>query len=506
MSSVGGESACPAPFWCVDLLSMEDTPTQLLLEELKKAFADRDRRKLNLIVSALLQRDAPMGQTWRSLANAMVHNGEYTLAREASRRHARSAGESANARFDHAMILARTGDLMGARDCLADVPANVPAVDQHAYAAGNIDLNLGLFQQAQEWLLAAVRANPRSGQSWLALAMIGDPTTREGILKAEAPMRSASSIEQAQYFYARGAVLVEEDAPAEAFAAFERGAAIVRSNVKPDREAYRRSAVAALAGYDAGMIKEIGERVAVDTSRVVFVTGTPRSGTTLVEQILASHSLVAGGEEIGRLGSIAAEIGGSSRFALDRWCDDERTVDELAELYLHWVAERFGASGLVVDKTPDASRYLGLAASLLPQARFIWVRRDPLDRAWSCFRHYFLRGAAWSYDLGDIAYHFRLEDQLLERWQDLLGNRLLIVDYEALVCDPTPQINRLLRHCALDAEPQVYTPHLTRRSVATASVVQVRKPITTRAIGSSASYRKFLQPFVEAYDGANVSV
>ena len=158
--------------------------------------------------------------------------------------------------------------------------------------------------------------------------------------------------------------------------------------------------------------------------------------------------------------------------------------------------------GRIIDKTTSSTRYLGLAAALLPDAPLIWMTRDPLDRAWSCYRTNFAGTAMpWSYDLQDIAAHFRIEDQLLAQWKKILGNRLLVVPYEELVTDPDAWIRRVLAHCGLGEESLVFSPHENQRPVATASMVQVRRPINRDAIGAGEPYRKFMQPFLDAYYG-----
>jgi hypothetical protein len=154
----------------------------------------------------------------------------------------------------------------------------------------------------------------------------------------------------------------------------------------------------------------------------------------------------------------------------------------------------------VIDKSVTTSRYLGLAAALLPEAPVVWLTREPLDRAWSCFRTNFLGGAVpWSYSLADIAHHFRLEDGLLAQWREILGERLLVVPYEELVGEPDGWIRRILAHCSLAEEPKVFAPHENPRRVATASMMQVRRPINREAVGAAEPYREHLAPFIEAY-------
>jgi hypothetical protein len=198
---------------------------------------------------------------------------------------------------------------------------------------------------------------------------------------------------------------------------------------------------------------------------------------------------------------VAVATGGVSGEAITAHLAAGGSVEKLGSLYLHLMAERFGPEGRIVDKTVDASRFLGLAASVLPEAPLIWMRRDPLDSAWSCFRTFFIHGVAWSYDLADIAHHFRLEDELVAFWQDRLGDRLLVVSYPDLVDAPEAWTSRILKHCGLAEEAGVYAHHKTDRAVATASSLQVRRPINRDGLNVAAPYARHLQPFVDAYFG-----
>ncbi len=474
-----------------------------LLDGLKQAFAARDRSRINAVVAALVQSRAPIGNNWRSLADVMIHNGELGLARAAIDLFVGAMGGAPSAHFARAAVLARIGDAPAAREAMAGLPANVPDLLGNAYTRGMIELNMGATDEARTHFLRGLAANPRSGQTWFALAMTGrkgDDDVARRILDAAPGMAGAAPIERAQYLYARGKVLDEQGDHDAAFAAIAEGAALVAAQSGWSAADDARSAAAATDGYDRATIAGFAIGVTRPTDRAIVVTGTPRSGTTLVEQILASHSQVTGGEELGRFPLIAEEIGGFSASALRRWLGGGRgrSTDDLATLFLHLVAERFGPTGRVIDKTLDASRYLGLLASILPDAPIVWMRRDPLDRAWSCFRNYLL-GVPWSYDLRQIAHHFRLEDRLLDRWRDILGDRLLVLDYEQVAADPRGRIPGLLAHCGLASEPQVFEPHLTERLVTTSSVTQVRQPINTGGIGVAEPYRRHLQPFLDAY-------
>jgi hypothetical protein len=143
----------------------------------------------------------------------------------------------------------------------------------------------------------------------------------------------------------------------------------------------------------------------------------------------------------------------------------------------------------------------GLIHHTMPNAPLIWMRREPADSALSCFRTRFAQGLDWTWSLTDIAQRFREEDELHKHWSSVLGDKLLTVQYEGLVADPDAWIPRILAHCGLTDEPGVRNFHESSRPVFTASVAQVREPISTSAVAKWKRYEKHLKPFLDAYYG-----
>ncbi len=473
-----------------------------LVEDLKRALAKRDRGGANAAVAGLLDRKAPLGTHWKSISELMRLSGELTLANRAIDAFVAAAGHAPQALYSKAVLLTQSGRMRDAYDLVARLPADVPDRAGHAYVLGNVAMTLGRIEQARAHLEDAVSHRPGWGPAWLTLATavnLADDPLGERLLGDRAAAERQGPGDLARFHYAIGKLHVDRKDPDAAFAAYAQGARLLRAETPYSRQGNAANADQASSGYPEGFIERLNAQRLRDTSRPIFVTGLPRSGTTLVEHILASHSKVADGAELNIVQHMAVLVGGLGGGALEKYLAGGGTPDALAALYLHLMDERFGAEGRIVDKTVDASRFFGLIAAALPDAPLIWMRRDPLDSAWSCFRTFFIHGVAWSYDLTDIAHHFRLEDALLEFWKSRLADRLLVVPYGEFVESPQAWTRRLLSHCGLEDESGVYAPHATDRVVMTASAMQVRKPINRDGLNVAAPYRGHLQPFVDAY-------
>jgi hypothetical protein len=479
---------------------MDPDRTRQTLEALKGAIAQRDRRGVNDACRALIAWRAPLGRQWEAIAAVLQHNGEHVLAVRAAAIWLQQSGGTDDARFHHVAVLARAGQVGTAAGLARELNPRIPSTASYHFLRGTLAMNLGQPEEAREHLRKATRADNRAGQAWLALAMSGKIPAEDAraIADASGAMETAAPTERSAWFYALGKVQAERGEHDAAFHAFAGGAALMRALRSYDAARDAADAQQARSGWNNDSINDLA-RTSMAPRGPIFVTGLPRSGTTLVEQILASHSAVAGGEEIGVFRLLQMEIGGKSRASVAEYLARGGSVDAIRALYLHLVRQRFPGEQLFVDKTLNASRYLGLLAGFFPEAPIIWVRRDPLDCAWSAFRTWFLRGVDWSWSLQHIADHFRIENSLFEHWTKQLGSRLLLVAYEDLVRAPEQEIARICNHCGLLVEPRQLLPHRTQRVVTTASVTQVRTPINTKAIGSAGPYSRHLLPFLRAY-------
>ena len=232
-----------------------------------------------------------------------------------------------------------------------------------------------------------------------------------------------------------------------------------------------------------------------DSERPVFVFGLPRSGTTLTEQILASHSQVFGAGELRLAGAgfemLGGGIGTEARAFERLTCLDVGTARQLADTHLRALRALSEPALRVADKMPDNYLYLGLLATLFPKASFIHCRRELRDVAVSCWMTSFSQ-IRWANDPEYIAARFRDYRRLMEHWRRVLPVQFLEVDYEETVADLEGVARRLLAWCGLEWESACLAFHQGKGPVRTASVNQVRQPIYTRSVGRWKNYERSL--------------
>ena len=241
----------------------------------------------------------------------------------------------------------------------------------------------------------------------------------------------------------------------------------------------------------------------VESERPVFIVGLPRSGTTLTEQILASHPRVYGAGELNLLkqdfdalpGAVAADLPPVECLARL----DDKAARQLATAHLARLAERDAAADRVVDKMPENYLYLGLLAVLFPRARIIHCRRDLRDVAVSCWMTHF-RHIRWAADHEHIAARFADYRRIMGHWRRGLPAPVLEVDYEETVADLEGVARRLVSWCGLEWDPACLAFHETARPVRTASVTQVRQPVYSRSVARWKHYEAHLAPLMDRLD------
>ncbi len=232
----------------------------------------------------------------------------------------------------------------------------------------------------------------------------------------------------------------------------------------------------------------------------IFIIGLPRSGSTLIEQILASHSLVEGTAELPDVGRVIGSL--ATRYPGEIYPEVLRRLNVaglrgLGEMYLERTRRHRGGLPFFTDKMPNNFASVGLIHLMLPQAKIIDARRHPLDSCCGSFKQHFALGQTWSYDLLEIGEFYLEYRRMMRHWQQLLPGRVLEVRYENMVRDQEAETRRLLAHCGLPWEDRCLRFYETERAVRTASSEQVRQPIYRSSVNHWRHFRKQLAPLIE---------
>ena len=243
-----------------------------------------------------------------------------------------------------------------------------------------------------------------------------------------------------------------------------------------------------------------------DSDAPIFIVSLPRSGSTLLEQILSSHSMVDATQELDEIVSIARAVNKPGQSQEDQypWSLaklDANETQSLAQRYLDFAQQYRQQAPYFVDKAPHNFLHVGLIKTLFPKAKIIDIRRDPMASGWSLYRQFFADSYWFSYDLETIGEYYKDYLALMDHWHAVLPDQVLTIRYEDLVNDLPATVNTVLEYCGLPFEQGCLDFHLNERAVATPSSEQVRQPLYSDALEHWKNYEAFLGPLKQAIDG-----
>jgi tetratricopeptide (TPR) repeat protein len=404
------------------------------------------------------------------LATAYQEHGDADIAKMYYQKTLDANPDSINAKVGIAGILALQGKYRDARDMLEPLLLNNP---EHATAKCTFATFAHYFGEADRGIAVAEQE-------------IGNP---------EVPPRT-----KAKFHFALAQILERKD---ELDAAFEHYATGNRlRGAEFNRASYERMFQALMDNYSAEALSGLA-RSDNQSDAPIFIFGVPRSGTSLAEQILASHSEVYGGGELrninGMVDKLSNALGSRSPYPLCLSLLTTDTLNNLAGQYLEDLRRRCaGTASYYTDKMPANFMHLGFISLLFPKARLIHCTRDPRDSLLSCYFKMFSGEHPYAYSLTDLGHFYRLYSRLMTHWKSVLTTPIYELNYENLVLNQEMETRKLLDHCGLDWQEECLQFHKTDRTVATASHDQVRQPLYVSSIGRWRAYEKHLSPLFDA--------
>lgn len=426
--------------------------------------------------------------------------GNYVAARREL--DAVAGGAQGSARFAHdlAQLYMRLNDAGRAAHFYGRAVAIEPGLPAYHYNLSTALIALGRMEEAEAALDRVIAAHPRDGDAWYNRATLRRQTPDRNHVTAierELCRPDRQPKDSVPLYYALAKELEDLGAFELSFSALRRGASARRATLSyrvDDDESIMRDIAGTL---DRAFVRKVAP--SCEDARPVFVVGLPRSGTTLVDRILSSHSRVGSHGESADFALSLMHTAGRCRNKAELL---ERSVQMdprlLGEAYVRRLAMH--ADDRIVDKTPANFLYLGLIARALPNARIIYARRTPMDVCYAMYKTLFRMAYPYSYDLGDLGRYWLAFDALMRHWQDALpADRMLVVDYERLVTSPATTIAGMLDHIGMPWEDACLHFHTNPLPSLTASAAQVRQPIYTASVGSWRRHAKALAPLADFF-------
>jgi tetratricopeptide (TPR) repeat protein len=408
-------------------------------------------------------------------------------------------------RTTHATVCIGFGDYQALpryRELLAETPGDPELHLSIAHALKT----LGQTPEAVDSYHAAAAARPDFGEAWWSLANLKTYRFNDAEI---AHMRSAEASPKIQLAdryhmcFALGKALEDRGEYAESFAYYERGNALKKIECRYRPEPLERTARLhrTLCTAEFFAARKGG---GCDSPAPIFIVGLPRSGSTLIEQILASHTEVEGTMELADIPRMVQElqgrevIGGETRYPAVLASLSPAQLRELGERYLADTRVYRTGKPRFIDKMPNNFRHLAFIHLILPNARIIDARRDAMACCFSNFKQLFASGQQFTYGMEDIARYYRMYVDLMAHWDSVLPGRVLRIQHETLVDDLDGNVRRILDFCGLEFEPACLDFHKTVRTVHSASSEQVRRPIYRDGVDQWRHYETWLGPLKAA--------
>lgn len=409
---------------------------------------------------------------------------------------------SASAHHQAGMCLAELGEPEKARDAYKRALAADPDFHAAIMSLGYLAMELGDADDARAMFERALALKPDEFGGHLGLVRLGRVKADNPAmiaLEAAGELDTMPPKRAIALHYALGKGYEDQKRFAEAWPHYAAGARLKRAEIDYDPAQFEDRVDHIIEIMDAAAIDRL-RGFAVSSDRPIFVLGMPRSGTTLTETILASHSQVHGAGELHDLQRLLPLDNGDpeARYPHVITRLDGPGQTRIAQAYVDGLGRRAPDSPRVTDKMPANFLYLGLIHALMPKASIVHTVRDPMDTCVSCFTRLFDRAQLHSYDQVEMARYYNAYRRLMDHWRTVLpADAFLDMEYETLVSDFEPQARRLADWCRLPWEDACLAFHETKRSVRTASVTQVRQPVYTSSVLKWKAYEDHLGPMLE---------
>ena len=362
---------------------------------------------------------------------------------------------------------------------------------------------LGNRKECEDSYLKAIKLFPLSGEGYWSLANLKTYTFNENQIQA---MKSAikedmHEQEKIQMMFALGKAYESKKDFKESFKFYNDGNWMQRKTVEYNAEENSKSIDLTIDFFKQNKEK-LNFDSGISSKDPIFILGLPRAGSTLLEQILSSHSMIEGTEELHNIMTIGRRIRttNDSKNYLNNLLDlNKENISSYGNMYIDETRWARKDNNFFIDKMPNNFPHIGLIKMILPNAKIIDARRNPLDGCFSCFKQYFAKGQHFTYDLDDVARYYKDYLKIMKFWNNYFPDDIHTVCYENVINNPEQEVRLMLKYLGLDFEKSCMDFHKSSRPVKTASSEQVRQPIYKSGMNYWENYEDDLSTLVKHF-------
>lgn len=470
------------------------------------AFKSGNHDIAEAMLTKALKLDPTYSLVWANLAQVFSVTGQLDKAKKSFKNILNMEPKNGLIWAEYGTVLTKLANYEEGRDAYLKALEFKPDSPRVHLSLGHVYKTMGEIDNSIDSYKNTILQNNLSGEAYWSLANLKTYSFSENEIKdmEDTLKGDMSDIERSQMHFALGkAYEVKKDFD-KSFKNYYEGNKVKKGLIKYSSDDTTDNTKRILNFFNKENIQKLAKSSTEDRDPI-FVLGMPRSGSTLVDQIISSHSKVDGTQELPNIIKIAAELNSNNQKNYPEVLKelDESKLSNLGKDYISETAWARDSAPFFIDKMPNNFIHIGLIKTILPNAKIIDTRRDPMDTCFSCFKQFFARGQLFTYSLEDLGNYYTDYIRAMNHWHNVYGKDIYTVHYDNVINETEETIRELIDYCGLPFEQECLEFYNSSRPVKTPSAEQVRQPIYKSGLNYWKNYEKHLLPLKKIIDEIN---
>ena len=470
------------------------------------AFKSGNHDIAEAMLTRALKLDPTYSLVWANLAQVFSVTGQLDKAKKSFKNILNMEPKNGLIWAEYGTVLTKLANYKEGRDAYLKALEFKPDSPRVHLSLGHVYKTMGEIGNSIDSYKNTILQNKLSGEAYWSLANLKTYSFSENEIKnmEETLEGDMSDIERSQMHFALGKAYEVKKDFEKSFKNYFEGNKVKKGLIKYSSDDTTDNTKRILNFFKKENIHNLSKSSTNDKDPI-FVLGMPRSGSTLVDQIISSHSKVDGTQELPNIIKIASELNTNGQNTYPEVLKDldDMMLTKLGKEYMSETAWARDSAPFFIDKMPNNFIHIGLIKTILPNAKIIDTRRDPMDTCFSCFKQFFARGQLFTYSLEDLGNYYTDYIRAMNHWHNVYGKDIYTVHYNNVINETEDTIRRLLDYCELPFEKECLEFHKSSRPVKTPSAEQVRQPIYKSGLNYWKNYEKHLLPLKKIIDEIN---